>query len=107
MPGPVCTCVCMLCLHMAMPAPHSCITALCRCVWLRLERVLRTPTGARVEGGTLCCLAVLRQTAVRPHTAHTDRPACPPPTHRRAFGRETRSLKACYELMKAGYTNGG
>ncbi|PRW59516.1 rhodanese-like domain-containing chloroplastic [Chlorella sorokiniana] len=23
----------------------------------------------------------------------------------RAFGRETRSLKACYELMQAGYTN--
>ncbi len=22
-----------------------------------------------------------------------------------AFGRETRSLKACYELMRAGYTN--
>ena len=25
---------------------------------------------------------------------------------RRAFGRETRSLKACYELMQAGYKNG-
>ena len=23
----------------------------------------------------------------------------------RSFGRESRSLKACYELMKAGYTN--
>lgn len=30
----------------------------------------------------------------------------PIPAHHRAFGRETRSLKAAYELMQAGYTNG-
>lgn len=63
--------------HLPALPPHPCAAVIVACA----------------VGGTL-------DTVVR--VASTGKQASDPD---RSFGRETRSLKACYELMTAGYTN--